>query len=200
MRLDMRTRKKICGKIYRRYQKAGKKEKGRQNISPAHIPVRRGIIFNFSGQGKKILHLFHGKIHRFNQMSSLQHYASLPERKKTALRAVQLKTNTKNPPIRRQIFKSVSLRLLTKFLIKVYYTKNVHLFKYPNCVKTFLAERGMCLKTKNLAQIKRTPKGTMVPTMHGGTNEVRYAHQEKDMRKDLPQVPEGREKRKGGNA
>jgi len=28
MRLDMQTRKKICGKIYRRYQKAGKKEKG----------------------------------------------------------------------------------------------------------------------------------------------------------------------------
>jgi len=28
MRLDMHTRKKICGKIYRRYQKAGKKGKG----------------------------------------------------------------------------------------------------------------------------------------------------------------------------
>ena len=28
MRLDMKTRKKICGKIYRRYQKAGKKGKG----------------------------------------------------------------------------------------------------------------------------------------------------------------------------
>ena len=29
MRLDMKTRKKICGKIYRRYQKAGKKGKGK---------------------------------------------------------------------------------------------------------------------------------------------------------------------------
>jgi len=29
MRLDMHTRKKICGKIYRRYQKAGKKDKGK---------------------------------------------------------------------------------------------------------------------------------------------------------------------------
>ena len=28
MRLDMKTRKKICGKIYRRYQKAEKKGKG----------------------------------------------------------------------------------------------------------------------------------------------------------------------------
>ena len=29
MRLDMQTRKKICGKIYRRYQKAGKRSKGK---------------------------------------------------------------------------------------------------------------------------------------------------------------------------
>jgi len=29
MRLDMQTRKKICAKIYRRYQKAGKKGKGK---------------------------------------------------------------------------------------------------------------------------------------------------------------------------
>ena len=28
MRLDMKTRKKICGKIHKGYQKAGKKEKG----------------------------------------------------------------------------------------------------------------------------------------------------------------------------
>ena len=28
MRLDMKTRKSICGKIYKRYQRAGKKEKG----------------------------------------------------------------------------------------------------------------------------------------------------------------------------
>ena len=28
MRLAMHTRKKVCGKMYRRYQKAGKKGKG----------------------------------------------------------------------------------------------------------------------------------------------------------------------------
>ena len=28
MRLDLKTRKNICGKIFRRYQKAGKKDKG----------------------------------------------------------------------------------------------------------------------------------------------------------------------------
>jgi hypothetical protein len=28
MGLDMKTRKKVCGRIYRKYQKAGKKDKG----------------------------------------------------------------------------------------------------------------------------------------------------------------------------
>ena len=65
--------------------------------------------------------------------------------------------------------------------------------KEANCVKTFLAEKGSCLKTKNLAQIK------LVPTGIGGTNEAGHAHQKKDLRKDLQALSKGREKRQRKN-
>ena len=44
-----------------------------------------------------------------------------------------------------------------------------------HCLKTFLAERGVCLKSKNLAQI------IMVPTGNGGANGVRRENQKKDL-------------------
>jgi len=61
------------------------------------------------------------------------------------------------------------------------------------CLKTNLAEKGVCLKSKNLAQI------IMVPAWDGGTNEVRYENQNKDLRGDLPALPEGLQKRQGKN-
>jgi len=52
---------------------------------------------------------------------------------------------------------------------------------------------GVCLKTKNLAQI------TLVPARIGGTNEAGYAHKKKDLRKDFQAVSKSREKRQGEN-
>jgi len=37
MGLDMRTRKKICRKIFKRYQRAGKKDKGR--LLDEYVPL-----------------------------------------------------------------------------------------------------------------------------------------------------------------
>jgi hypothetical protein len=54
-----------------------------------------------------------------------------------------------------------------------------YLVKVPHCLIKNLAEKGMYLKTKNLAQIK------MVPTRYGGTNEVRYENQKKDLRGNI---------------
>jgi hypothetical protein len=66
-------------------------------------------------------------------------------------------------------------------------------FKAAHCLKTNLAEKGVCLKTKNLAQI------TMVPTGHGGTNGVRHENQEENLRENLQTLPTGEQKRQEKN-
>jgi hypothetical protein len=52
-----------------------------------------------------------------------------------------------------------------------------------HCLKINLAEKGVCLKTKNLAQIK------IVPTGNGGTNGVRHENQKKNLRGNIQTLP-----------
>ncbi|MDR0476077.1 MAG: hypothetical protein LBH43_20720, partial [Treponema sp.] len=48
------------------------------------------------------------------------------------------------------------------------YTRNGKKRKQAHCLKIILAQKGTCLKTKNLAQI------TMAPTATGGASGVRH--------------------------
>jgi IS5 family transposase len=61
--------------------------------------------------------------------------------------------------------------------------------KLTHCLKTFLAEKGVCLKSKNLAQI------IIVLTGNGGTNGVRHENQRQGLCGNFQTIPEDREKR-----
>ena len=68
-------------------------------------------------------------------------------------------------------------------LIRIKYEKHVVIksdgkecVNRSHCLIINLAQKGVCLKNRNLAQIK------MVPAGHGGTNEVRYENEKESLR------------------
>jgi hypothetical protein len=61
--------------------------------------------------------------------------------------------------------------------------------KITHCLKNNLAKSGVCIKTKNLAQI------TMVPARCGGTNGVRHEDKKKCLWGTLQTISRSRKKR-----
>jgi len=74
MGLDMKTRKKICGEIFKRYQKASKKGKGR--ILTEYAPLlgyNRGYLaYQLTNWGKKRYALVGGKLVKFTAKPAVQ--------------------------------------------------------------------------------------------------------------------------------
>jgi hypothetical protein len=74
MGLDMKTRKKICGEIYKRYQEAGKKDKGR--ILDEYTPLleynRDYLAYQLTNWGKTYYARVNGKLIKFTAKPAVQ--------------------------------------------------------------------------------------------------------------------------------
>jgi len=85
MGLDMKTRKKICGKIFRRYQKAGRK--GKAKILDEYAPLldyNRDYLANLlNNWGKTRYALTGGEIIKYTAKPAVQGYGKAPKGKKT---------------------------------------------------------------------------------------------------------------------
>jgi hypothetical protein len=85
MRLDMKTRKKICGRIFKRYQKAGKK--GKAKILDEYAPLldyNRGYLAHLlTNWGKTRYAVSGGKLVKYTAKPAVKSRHKAPAGKKT---------------------------------------------------------------------------------------------------------------------